>query len=146
MPKNESHVRTIHKLLGNARYQLDYYQREYSWQTKHVTELLDDLNKVFSDSYTEGDTLENVPKYDHYFLGSIIISRVTGQQYIVDGQQRITTPDPPTNSPLPITRGRTLKRSSKPMYLLTKWRNRRIQPGGPRMEISSNGTLRRYRL
>ena len=91
MPKNESHVRTIHKLLGNARYQLDYYQREYSWQTKHVTELLDDLNKVFSDSYTEGDTLENVPKYDHYFLGSIIISRVTGQQYIVDGQQRITT-------------------------------------------------------
>ena len=91
MTRIDSNVRTIHKLLGNTKYQLDYYQREYNWQAKHVTQLLDDLNKVFLDSYTEGDTLENVPKYDHYFLGSIIISHVEGQQYIVDGQQRITT-------------------------------------------------------
>ena len=46
---------------------------------------------MFLESYTERDTLANVPGYNHYFLGSIIISHAEGQRYIVDGQQRITT-------------------------------------------------------
>ena len=91
MTRIDSNARTIRQLLANTKYQLDYYQREYSWQAKHVTELLDDLNKVFLESYTEGDTLADVPSYNHYFLGSIIISYTEGQRYIVDGQQRITT-------------------------------------------------------
>ncbi len=91
MTRIDSNARTIRELLANTKYQLDYYQREYSWQAKHVTELLDDLNKVFLESYTEGDTLADVPRYNHYFLGSIIISHADGQRYIVDGQQRITT-------------------------------------------------------
>ena len=91
MTRIDSNARTIRELLANTKYQLDYYQREYSWQAKHVTELLDDLNKVFLESYTEEDTLANVPTYNHYFLGSIIISHAEGQRYIVDGQQRITT-------------------------------------------------------
>ena len=91
MTRIDSNARTIRELLANTKYQLDYYQREYSWQAKHVTELLDDLNKVFLESYTEGDTLADVPGYNHYFLGSIIISHAEGQRYIVDGQQRITT-------------------------------------------------------
>ncbi len=91
MTRIKSDERTIRELLANTKYQLDYYQREYSWQAKHVTELLDDLSKVFLESYTEEDTLANVPKYNHYFLGSIIICHAEGQRYIVDGQQRITT-------------------------------------------------------
>lgn len=91
MTRIDSNARTIRELLANTKYQLDYYQREYSWQAKHVTELLDDLNKVFLESYTEADTLADVPSYNHYFLGSIIISHTDGQRYIVDGQQRITT-------------------------------------------------------
>lgn len=91
MTRIDSDDRTIRQLLANTKYQLDYYQREYSWQAKHVTELLDDLSKVFLESYTEEDTLANVPKYNHYFLGSIIICLAEGQRYIVDGQQRITT-------------------------------------------------------
>ena len=91
MNRIDSNARTIRELLANTKYQLDYYQREYSWQMKHVTELLDDLNKVFLESYTEGDTLADAPRYNHYFLGSIIISHADGQRYIVDGQQRITT-------------------------------------------------------
>ncbi len=89
----DANARTIRQLLSNTKYKLDYYQREYSWQTKHVTELLDDLSKKFLESFTEGDTLANVPKYNHYFLGSIIISHSPedGQRYIVDGQQRVTT-------------------------------------------------------
>ena len=91
MTRIDSNARKISQLLANTKYQLDYYQREYSWQRKHVTELLDDLSRVFLESYTEEDTLANVPKYDHYFLGSIIISHTEGKRYIVDGQQRLTT-------------------------------------------------------
>ena len=91
MKRIKSKARTIRELLTNTKYQLDYYQREYSWQAKHVTEFLDDLNKVFLESYTENDTLTSVPNYNHYFLGSIIISHAEGQRYIVDGQQRLTT-------------------------------------------------------
>ena len=87
----DANARTIRQLLANTKHQLDYYQREYSWQTKHVTELLDDLSKKFLESYMKGDTLADVPKYKHYFLGSIIISHNEGQRYIVDGQQRLTT-------------------------------------------------------
>ena len=91
MTRIDSNARTISQLLANTKYQVDYYQREYSWQTEHVTELLDDLSRIFLESYTEGNTLADVPHYNHYFLGSIIISHAEGQRYIVDGQQRLTT-------------------------------------------------------
>lgn len=82
---------TIKLLLTATKYQLDYYQREYSWQTQHVLELIDDLTSKFLDNYKEGDEQTPVSDYGHYFLGSIIISNVNGKRYIVDGQQRITT-------------------------------------------------------
>ena len=87
----DGNARTIRQLLAHTKYKLDYYQREYSWQPKHVTELLDDLSRKFLESYTEGDTLADVSNYKHYFLGSIIISHSDGQRYIVDGQQRLTS-------------------------------------------------------
>ena len=87
----DGNARTIRQLLAHTKYELDYYQREYSWQPKHVTELLDDLSRKFLESYTERDTLANVSNYKHYFLGSIIISHSDGQRYIVDGQQRLTS-------------------------------------------------------
>ena len=91
MTRIDSNARTIRELLANTKYQLDYYQREYSWQAKHVTELLDDLSRNFWESYTENDTLADIRSYTHYFLGSIIVSHSEGQRYIVDGQQRLTT-------------------------------------------------------
>ena len=87
----DGNARTIRQLLAHTKYKLDYYQREYSWQVKHVTELLDDLSRKFLESYMEGDTLADVPNYKPYFLGSIIISHGEGQRYIVDGQQRLTS-------------------------------------------------------
>ncbi len=35
------------KLLAGRKYSIDYYQREYKWQTKQVTELIDDLTAKF---------------------------------------------------------------------------------------------------
>lgn len=85
-----SDAKTIGELLGR-KYTLDYYQREYRWQTKQVTDLIDDLTNKFFNNYEAGDQREQVENYDHYFLGSIIISRTRGKWFIVDGQQRLTT-------------------------------------------------------
>jgi hypothetical protein len=84
-------AKTIRQLLGGAKYSIDYYQREYKWQAKQVTELLDDLTAKFLDSYESGDERSEVANYGHYFLGSIIISDKDGKKFIIDGQQRLTT-------------------------------------------------------
>ena len=91
MQKIDSDAKTIWQLLANARYALEYYQREYSWQTKQVTDLIDDLTSKFLDNYKAGDEPTQVTNYGHYFLGSIIINNAEGQRFIIDGQQRITT-------------------------------------------------------
>lgn len=84
-------AKNIRALLGNAKYAIDYYQREYRWQTKHVTELIDDLANKFLESYEAEHERSAVEKYGHYFLGSIIISNKDGQKFIIDGQQRLTS-------------------------------------------------------
>lgn len=84
-------AKSIRSLLGGAKYAIDYYQREYRWQTKHITELLDDLANKFRESYESGHERSAVENYGHYFLGSIIISDRDGQKFIIDGQQRLTS-------------------------------------------------------
>jgi hypothetical protein len=83
--------RTVRELLAGRKYAIDYYQREYKWQTKHVAELIDDLHSKFMESHEESNERSAVADYGHYFLGSIIISDKDGQKFIIDGQQRLTT-------------------------------------------------------
>lgn len=83
--------RTIRELLSAKRYSIDYYQREYKWQTKQVSELIVDLTNKFLESFDPKHERSQVEKYGHYFLGSIIISDKDGQKLIIDGQQRLTT-------------------------------------------------------
>ena len=63
------------------KYFIEDYQREYRWEEKHITDLIEDLTEKFLNS--EGK--------DHYFLGSIIISSRDGKKFIIDGQQRLTS-------------------------------------------------------
>jgi hypothetical protein len=84
-------ARTIRQLLSGSKYAIDYYQREYKWQTKQVIELLEDLAGKFLDDFDSAHDRSEVEKYGHYFLGSIIISQKDGQKFIIDGQQRLTT-------------------------------------------------------
>src|SRR5438270_11806933 len=83
--------RSVRELLANRKYSIDYYQREYKWQTKQVTELIEDLANKFLESFEAGHERSAVADYGHYFLGSIIISDKDGQKFIIDGQQRLTT-------------------------------------------------------
>lgn len=84
-------AKTIRELLGGAKYSIDFYQREYRWQTKQMSELVDDLTSKFLESYEDGDERGDVEGYGHYFLGSVIISDRDGQKFIIDGQQRCTS-------------------------------------------------------
>jgi hypothetical protein len=84
-------AKNIRALLSGTKYAIDYYQREYRWQTKHITELLDDLATKFSESYEEGPERSAVETYGHYFLGSVSISDKDGRKFIIDGQQRLTS-------------------------------------------------------
>ncbi|PKN81645.1 MAG: hypothetical protein CVU47_06095 [Chloroflexi bacterium HGW-Chloroflexi-9] len=84
-------AKTVRELLHGVRYSIDYYQREYRWESKQIRELLDDLSGKFLEEYEPGHPRTKVADYPHYFLGSIIISKKDAASFIVDGQQRLTS-------------------------------------------------------
>lgn len=84
-------ARTVRELLKDNKYSIDYYQREYRWGSKQIHELITDLADKFLEEYDPSHARDRVAEYPHYFLGSIILSKKNGAQYIVDGQQRLTS-------------------------------------------------------
>lgn len=91
MKKITGQGKTVREILIGQRYSIDYFQREYRWEKKHIQEFVDDLSEQFLDSYSTDDQREDVQSYERYFLGSIILSRRGSDVFIVDGQQRLTT-------------------------------------------------------
>jgi uncharacterized protein with ParB-like and HNH nuclease domain len=86
------HYRTIQQLLQSQSFSIDEYQREYKWEKKNVDELLDDLLEKFQNFYKPEHETKAVGAYEDYFLGSIIVSKRTdGKNYLIDGQQRVTS-------------------------------------------------------
>jgi uncharacterized protein with ParB-like and HNH nuclease domain len=80
------------KELFHDKYEVDFYQREYVWQKKHIEDLIIDLSTEFLKNWKEGDGLAKVSGYDPYYMGEIVISLKGGKRSsIIDGQQRITT-------------------------------------------------------
>lgn len=84
-------AKTIAEVLEKKKYSIDYYQREYKWETKQLTDLVNDLTTKFADLHDPDHTRKQVANYPGYYLGSIIISQKGSEPYIVDGQQRLTT-------------------------------------------------------
>jgi len=91
MNKIDARSKSVRELMDGVKYGIDYYQREYKWTTKQITELLEDLESKFFDSFREEHSRSQVGYYTHYFLGSVVISSRNGQKYIIDGQQRLTS-------------------------------------------------------
>jgi uncharacterized protein with ParB-like and HNH nuclease domain len=85
------HYRSVQQLLQSQSFSIDEYQREYKWEKENIDELLSDLQGKFFNHYRVGDETSEVSKYGEYFLGSIIVSKRNGKNYLIDGQQRVTS-------------------------------------------------------
>ena len=91
--KIEAHDRSIGLLLRNQKFSIDYFQREYRWQEKHISVLIEDLTNTFLQSFRAEDKRSAVANYQNYYLGPVVLSvdSETGKKSIIDGQQRITS-------------------------------------------------------
>lgn len=91
MNKVQAQTKSVKQLLMGVKYGLDVFQREYDWGRRQIEDLLSDFENKFLQDYDESHSPEAVRDYPHYFLGTIITVDKFGKQYIVDGQQRLTT-------------------------------------------------------
>lgn len=86
----------VDKLFSNTTYHIDFYQRQYKWNSDPVNRLLDDVFykfnqefEIYKDSNLEID--EIIPSYGWYYLNTYVTNKVDNKLYVVDGQQRLTT-------------------------------------------------------
>ncbi len=79
------------ELLFKKKYQVKYFQREYKWQKGNIEDLLVDLERSFMSNYSVEHTRDNVPDYDCYYMGPVVLYREKTTFVIVDGQQRLTS-------------------------------------------------------
>jgi uncharacterized protein with ParB-like and HNH nuclease domain len=91
--KIEASDTSISSLLKDQKFYIDYFQREYRWEEKHIKLLIEDLSSTFLKSYKKTDKRSGVANYQSYYLGPVVFSINTedGKKSIVDGQQRITS-------------------------------------------------------
>lgn len=89
--KIEASDKSINDLLKDQKFFIDYFQREYRWQEKHMEALIEDLSNAFLKSYKQGDKRSEVANYQSYYLGPVVFSVAGGKNSIIDGQQRITS-------------------------------------------------------
>jgi uncharacterized protein with ParB-like and HNH nuclease domain len=91
--KIEATDTNINQLLKGQKFFIDYFQREYRWEEKHIKQLIEDLTDTFLKSYREEHKRSDVEKYQNYYLGPVIFSKnpENGKMSIIDGQQRITS-------------------------------------------------------
>ena len=62
-------MRKAVKALLSDNYTIDYYQREYKWETKQIQELLEDLTGSFLEDYQVSHSPGAVKNYGRYFWG-----------------------------------------------------------------------------
>ncbi|MDO6384688.1 DUF262 domain-containing protein [Uliginosibacterium sp. 31-12] len=89
--KIDADDRCIFDVLNERKYTVDYFQREYSWEKKHIEQLVTDLSATFLDVYQDGDARTAVEHYNNYYLGPFVVSSKDGARSIIDGQQRLTS-------------------------------------------------------
>lgn len=102
----EVEERDINYIFGKPKpYSLDVYQRDYRWsddkEYKIVTQLLNDIelrfeNNIKFNKRNQSAELPSILKdveenFKPYFLNTIMLNEQSGNIYIVDGQQRLTT-------------------------------------------------------
>jgi len=86
----QANSRKLFELL-QSKYVVDYFQREYKWEYKHIEQLMVDLDASFHSNFELGHTILDVTNYNSYYLGPIVICEKGSIRSIVDGQQRLTS-------------------------------------------------------
>lgn len=86
----------IDQLFGSTTYYIDFYQRQYKWTKDPVEKLLDDVFYKFNDEHERHRQSDiaietRIDQYGWYYLNTFVTNKVSGKNYIVDGQQRLTT-------------------------------------------------------
>ena len=89
--KIEAKNRSIVEVLDKKKYTVDYYQREFSWQQKHIEQLVTDLATAFLNEYEPQHERIEEENYNSYYLGPFVLSEKGGKRSIIDGQQRLTS-------------------------------------------------------
>jgi uncharacterized protein with ParB-like and HNH nuclease domain len=89
--KIDADDRNVFEVLNERKYKVDYFQREYKWEQKHIDQLITDLSSAFLEAYTKGDPRTAVERYNNYYLGPFVVSSKDGMKSIIDGQQRLTS-------------------------------------------------------
>ncbi|MCY4418605.1 MAG: DUF262 domain-containing protein [Cytophagales bacterium] len=78
-------VKKVEEVFGSEPYCIDFYQRDYEWGKETVEELLSDVLGKFEDTNSEGNFAGT------YYLNTFVIHPKNGNEYLIDGQQRLTT-------------------------------------------------------
>ncbi len=89
--KIEAHDRSISEVLDDKKYTVDYFQREYKWEERHIEQLVSDLTSSFLDEYRPEHKRKDIENYNSYYLGPFVVSVKDGKRSIIDGQQRLTS-------------------------------------------------------
>jgi len=90
-PEITGHTWTVRQLFTGRRFRVDAFQRDYSWSTRNVEDLVNDLTTHFRRQWRPGHDQRDVLRYDPYFLGCVVTTRRDGYTHVVDGLQRLTT-------------------------------------------------------
>jgi uncharacterized protein with ParB-like and HNH nuclease domain len=89
--KIDADDRSVFDVLNERKYTVDYFQREYNWEEKHIDQLITDLTTTFLEAHTPGNLRTSVENYNNYYLGPFVVSSKDGKRSIIDGQQRLTS-------------------------------------------------------
>ena len=93
----------IDGVFSNTKYYIDFYQRDYRWTEEPVKRLLDDVFYKFNDEYERRKEFdpshETIARYPWYYLNTYVTNVIDGREYVVDGQQRLTTLSHPDQAP-----------------------------------------------
>jgi len=66
------------------QYSIPIYQREYAWDVTQISQLLSDI-------CSQAKVQESNKNKENYYLGTLVVHSHNGLEYIIDGQQRLTT-------------------------------------------------------
>lgn len=81
--------KSVRQVLDKVKYIVDFFQREYRWQRKHIEQLIDDLTTKFFANYDPSHERREVQGYEKYYLGPMVLSIKRDGRSIIDGQQRL---------------------------------------------------------